>query len=82
MLKRALLTATGILLFAGSASAMQCPADMRKIDAALASNTQLSAADKSKVMQLRSEGEKAHAAGQHQQSMDKLAEAKKILKIQ
>jgi hypothetical protein len=82
MLKRVLLTATGVLMLAGSASAMQCPADMRKIDAALASNTQLSAADKTKAMQLRTEGEKLHAAGQHQQSVDKLAEAKKILKIQ
>jgi hypothetical protein len=82
MLKRTLLAATGVILLAGSAWAMQCPANMRQIDAALAANPQIAAADKAKVTELRNEGEKLHAAGQHQQSMDKLAEAKKILKIQ
>ena len=80
-MKRALLAA-GMILLASPAWAMQCPANVRQIDAALAANTQLSAADKAKATELRNEGEKLHAAGQHQQSMDKLAEAKKILKIQ
>jgi hypothetical protein len=82
MLKHAFSAATLLTLLAGPALAMQCPTDIRKIDAALQSNTQLSAADKAKAMELRNEGEKLHAAGQHQQSMDKLAEAKKILKVQ
>ncbi len=82
MLKRSLLAAAGIVLLAGPVLAFQCPANMRQIDAALQSNTQLSAADRAKVTELRNEGEKLHAAGQHQQSMDKLAEAKKILNIQ
>jgi hypothetical protein len=82
MLKHALPAATLLALLTGPAFAFQCPANMRQIDAALQTNTQLSAADKAKVTELRNEGEKLHAAGQHQQSMDKLAEAKKILKIQ
>lgn len=82
MLKRTLLAAAGATLLAMPAFAFQCPANMRQIDAALQSNTQLSAADRAKVTELRQEGERLHAAGQHQQSMDKLAEAKKILKIQ
>lgn len=82
MLKRTVFAAMGLALLAGPALAFQCPTNIRQIDAALASNTQISAADKEKVMALRNEGEKLHAAGNHQQSMEKLAEAKKILKIQ
>jgi hypothetical protein len=82
MLKRTLLGSIGAMLLAAPAFAAQCPANMRQIDAALQSNTQISAADKAKVTELRNEGERLHAAGQHQQSMDKLSEAKKILKIQ
>jgi len=81
MLKRTLLAAAGLVLLVAPALAMQCPANMRQIDAALQS-TQVSADDKAKATALRQEGERLHAAGQHQQSMDKLAEAKKILKIQ
>jgi hypothetical protein len=82
MLKRALSVAALAALLAGPALAAQCPANIRQIDAALQANTQLSAADKAKATELRNDGEKLHAAGQHQQSMDKLSEAKKILKIQ
>jgi hypothetical protein len=82
MLKRALSAAALLAVLATPAFAFQCPANIRQIDAALQTNTQLSAADKAKVTELRNEGEKLHASGQHQQSMDKLAEAKRILKIQ
>jgi hypothetical protein len=82
MLNRLLPAAALLALLTSPAFALQCPANIRQIDAALQSNTQLSAADRAKVTELRNEGEKLHAAGQHQQSMDKLAEAKKILKIQ
>ena len=81
-MKRTLSAAALLTLLAAPALAAQCPANIRQIDAALQSNTQLSAADKAKATELRNEGEKLHAAGQHQQSMDKLGEAKKILKIQ
>jgi hypothetical protein len=82
MLKRLLPAAALLALLTAPAFAFQCPANIRQIDAALQTNTQLSAADRTKVTELRNEGEKLHASGQHQQSMDKLAEAKKILKIQ
>lgn len=82
MLRRTLLAAAGLIVLAAPALAFQCPANIRQIDAALQTNPQISAADKAKVTELRNEGERLHAAGQHQQSMDKLAEAKKILKIQ
>ena len=81
MFKRTLFAAGRLALLATPALAAQCPANMRQIDAAL-QTAQVSAADKAKAMELRQEGERLHAAGQHQQSMDKLTEAKKILKIQ
>ena len=82
MMKRAFAVAVLATLIAGPAFAFQCPANLRQIDAAVQANTQLSAADKAKVTELRNEGEKLHASGQHQQSMDKLSEAKDLLKIQ
>jgi hypothetical protein len=60
------------------AFAFQCPGDMAKIDAAL-QTAQLSDADKAKVMELRTKGEELHSAGQHQESVDTLAEALQIL---
>jgi len=54
---------------------------MRKIDAALAKNPRLSAAQSSEVKKLRAEGEQLHKAGKHQESVDTLARAMKILKI-
>jgi hypothetical protein len=66
--------------FAAPAFAFHCPADIAKIDAAL-QTASLSAADKAKVMELRNEGEKMPQAGQHQQSVDTLAEAMKMLGI-
>jgi uncharacterized protein len=70
------------LLFASSAAfAFHCPKDMAAIDAALAKNPQLSAADMAEVKRLRAEGEAYHKAGKHQESVDDLAKAMKILKI-
>jgi hypothetical protein len=73
--------AVAALFASGSAFAFHCPADMAKIDAALAKNPQLSAADMSEVKKLRSEGETLHKAGKHQESVDTLGKAMKILKI-
>ena len=53
----------------------------KKIDAALAKNPSLSAAQMAEVKKLRAEGEKLHKAGKHQESVDTLAKAMKILKI-
>jgi len=69
------------LALAGPAYAFQCPADMAKIDAAL-QTAQLTDEQKARVTELRDQGEQLHASGQHQASVDALAEAKEILGVQ
>ncbi|HXV10658.1 MAG TPA: hypothetical protein VD839_07625, partial [Burkholderiales bacterium] len=59
--------------------AFQCPKDMKAIDAALAKNPQLSAQQMADVKKYRAEGEALHKAKKHQESVDTLAKAKKIL---
>ena len=78
MKKLALLAA---LAFSGSAFAFHCPADMKKIDAALAKNPKLSAQQMGEVKKARADGEALHKAGKHQESVDTLAKAMKILNI-
>ncbi len=70
-----------LLVTSGAAFAFHCPADMAKIDTALAQNPKLSAAELAEVKRLRAEGEMLHKAGKHQQSVDTLAKAMKMLKI-
>ena len=70
-----------LLAFSASALAFHCPADMKKIDAALAKNPQLSKAQMDEVKQLRAQGEQLHKAGKHQESVDTLAKAMKMLNI-
>lgn len=70
-----------LLLVSGTALAMHCPADMKKIDAALANDPSLSAEQLAEVKQLRAEGEQLHEAGKHQESVDTLAKAMQILGI-
>lgn len=67
------------LLFTGSALAFHCPADMKKIDDALAAGPALSAEQLAEVKQLRAEGETLHNAGKHQASVDTLAKALALL---
>ncbi len=67
------------LFTAGTALAFHCPADMKKIDEALAKNPKLSAAQLDEVKKYRAEGETLHKAGKHQESVDTLAKAEKIL---
>lgn len=75
------LIAAALALAAGSAFAFHCPVDMKEIDAKLATNPKLSDADAAKVKQLRADGEAAHKAGKHDDSVKMLGEAKKILGI-
>ncbi len=70
----------GLLLASASAFAFHCPADMKKIDAAM-SGAKLSQAQMSEVKKLRAEGESLHKAGKHQDSVDTLSKAMKILGI-
>lgn len=79
-MKSALL-ATVLAFAAGSALAHNCPNEMKAIDAKLATNPKLADADAAKVKQLRADGEAAHKAGKHDDSMKALADAKKILGI-
>jgi hypothetical protein len=79
-MKNALLAAA-LALAAGTALAHNCPNEMKAIDAKLATNPKLSDADAAKVKQLRADGEAAHKAGKHDDSMKSLGEAKKILGI-
>jgi hypothetical protein len=76
------ITLAAILALAASAAlAFHCPADMAKIDAALAKNPKLSADQMTQVKKFRTDGEALHKAGKHQESVDTLAKAMKILDI-
>jgi hypothetical protein len=69
------------LAFASSTSfAFHCPADMKKIDEALP-KAKLSGAQLAEVKKYRAEGEALHNAGKHQDSVDTLAKAMKILGV-
>ena len=70
------LAAMSVTAYAGS-----CPMDMKAVDAALSSNTKLTAEQTAEVKKLRAEGEAAHKAGNHAESVQKLGQAKQILGI-
>lgn len=73
--------AFSLSVISGFAFAHGCPGEMKKIDAAMPT-TKLSAQDAGKVKDLRAKGEQQHKAGQHTESMQSLADAKKIMGIQ
>ena len=79
---RSIAIAAALALASSTALAFHCPADMKKIDAAMSKNPKLSAAEAADVKKYRSEGEALHKAGKHQDSVDTLAKAMKILKIE
>ncbi|MGH6640760.1 MAG: hypothetical protein ACREBY_19420 [Polaromonas sp.] len=76
-----LIIAVMALAASSLAFANMCPAEMKAIDAKLSSNPTLSAADMSKVKELRADGEKFHKEGKHAESMKALGDAKKLLGI-
>lgn len=78
-MKLSLVTAA-LVLASGAAFASSCPADMKKIDAALAAKPALSEAQMSEVKKHRAEGEALHKAGKHKESVETLAKAMKMLK--
>lgn len=67
-------------LSGGYALANSCPKEMKLIDAALPT-AKLSDAQMSEVKKLRADGEAAHKAGNHTESMAALGKAKSILGI-
>jgi hypothetical protein len=81
-MKRLILAAALSLAFATPALASQCPADVAKIDAALAGSPTQSAEQLAEVKTLRDEGEALHNAGSHAESVETLAKAKAILGIE
>jgi hypothetical protein len=79
-MKRLAVMAAAALL-SSAAFAFHCPVDMKKIDEALAKNPKLSSQQAAEVKKYRADGEALHKAGKHQESVDTLAKAMKILNI-
>lgn len=80
-MKPRLALAAALIALSTGAWAFHCPMDMKKIDEAMAKPTSLSAEQMTEVKKLRAEGETLHKAGKHQESIDTLAKAMKILGI-
>jgi hypothetical protein len=78
---KSLVVAAALALASATAAAFHCPADMKKIDDALAKNPKLTAAQMADVKKFRADGEALHKTGKHQESVDTLARAMKILGI-
>ena len=76
-----MLAAAVLLTASMGAMAHNCPNEMKAIDAALAKNPALSAAQMDEVKRLRADGERFHEEGKHGESMSALGEAKKLLGI-
>lgn len=75
-----LLIGAALAFASASAFAFHCPKDMKAIDAALP-NANLSAMQMQEVKKLRADGEAAHKAGRHAESVEHLGKARKILGI-
>ena len=75
-----LIVAASLALASSSAFAFHCPKDMKQIDAAM-TKAKLSDAQMAEVKKYRAEGEALHKAGKHQESVDTLAKARKLLNI-
>ena len=80
-MKLSSMIAAAALLASTTAFAFHCPADMKKIDEALAKNPKLTEAQMAEVKKLRAEGETLHKAGKHQESVDALGKAMKLLGV-
>ena len=80
-MKRSLALGAALLFAAGTAMAFHCPKDMKAIDDALAKKPQLSEMDMNAVKKYRADGEAQHKAGKHQEAVDSLGKAMKLLKI-
>ena len=78
---RTIVLSTILAFTSSTAFAFHCPADMKKIDEAMAKNPKLTPAQATEVKKYRAEGEALHKAGKHQDSVDTLAKAMKILDI-
>jgi hypothetical protein len=77
---RTLVVALGLALASTTAFAGTCPKHMKAIDEALP-KAKLTDAQMAEVKASRVEGEKLHKAGKHQEALDTLGKAEKILGI-
>ncbi len=82
LLGTAAVVAIAAAMMSAPAFAFHCPKDMAQIDAALAKNPKLSAAQLAEVKEYRAQGEALHKAGKHAESLAELAKAEKILGLQ
>ena len=80
-MKRLFALAAATLFASGTAFAFHCPADMKAIDAALAKKPKLTEAQMKEVTKLRADGEAFHKAGKHQEAVDSLGKAMKMLDV-
>ena len=80
-MKKLISVAAVLACASGAALAHNCPNEMKAIDAKLATHPIVAAADMTKIKMLRADGEAAHKAGKHDDSMRALGEAKKMLGI-
>ena len=78
---RAMALLSVLMLASTGALAFHCPQDMKKIDEALAKGAKLSDAQMAEVKKLRADGETLHKAGKHQESVDALGKAMKMLGV-
>ena len=78
---RKTLLAAMLIATSTVAIAAHCPMDMKQIDAALAAQPDLTPEQLAEVKKYRAEGEALHKAGKHQESLDTLMKAEKILGI-
>ena len=80
-MKRLFALAAALIFASSTALAFHCPKDMKAIDDALAKNPKLTAAQMKEVKELRAKGEEYHKAGKHQEAVESLGKAMKILDI-
>ena len=79
-LRTTFLAAVALTALSAPALARECPTHVKKIDAALATAS-LGQEQKAEVMRLRDEGQRLHGEGKHEESMEALGRAEKMLGI-
>ena len=80
-MSKILAAVAALFLLTAPAWASSCPSHMKKIDEALAKNPSLSTEKLAEVKKLRAEGETAHKAGKHADSLAALEKAEAELGI-
>jgi hypothetical protein len=82
MIKSTLLALALMVAIPAAAQATQCQDDLAKIDQALAADTQLSQEQRDQIEDMRSQAVQLCGAGNDQEGLDVIAEAKAMLKLQ